>query len=153
MQLAAATDRRVPITRRGRVPITDRIGMATAPQDVQRRLKHDGPLATTAWQRTDEIRETLQRNGELDVNLPHGESPASRRALSSRSVSADPSCCVTRRPHEPRPRPRRDREQRSAFRHDKCGRLGTKAVARFVVFQKTVPLACPQLQRGVGVEQ
>ena len=55
LQDTAASDR-VPEARPGRVPITDRIGRATAPMDVKQGLKHDGPLATT-WlgQQTNEI--------------------------------------------------------------------------------------------------
>ena len=64
---AAASDRGDPETRPGRIPFTDRLGVATAPHDVQQRLKHDWPLASP-WlgQQTNQIREP-------NISLSHNE--------------------------------------------------------------------------------
>ena len=155
LQSTAASDRRVPETRPGRVPRTHRIGVATAPQDMQQRLKHDGSLAAT-WlgQQTYEICETLQRCREPDANLSHiGQCfEFQRRPM----VSADPSFVAQQRDRAGRTPVRSWRASMLSLRGFGTTRVEGLRPARYlglVVLPDPVPLICPQLHRGVGVEQ
>ena len=61
---------------------------------------------------------------------PHQERPLAQGASNGQCQSL--FCCVTRRPHEPRPRPRWEGEHVRPFklRHDQRGGHGTVAVAQ-----------------------
>ena len=127
--------------------------MATAPQNVQQRLEHCGPLATTwAWEAANEVRETLQRNGEPDVNLSQNEGlviATSRRALSSNGCQW--SVPIPLLPH---PRWEGEHAQHLQLRHDRRGGHCTDMVSpRFVALPDSVPLVCPQFHQSAEVEK
>ena len=142
--------------RAGRIPSTDRIGMATAPQDLQQRLGHDGsPAATWLGQQTHEICKTLQRDRVPKINLSHNEDQDRDRRigqclqLHQRSVPI-PFLLRSNGTARSRAPSEMGGQASSAFGTTSVEGVVQAPQLGLIALPNLVPLICPQLHRSIG---
>ena len=137
--------------------------METDAQDMQQGLKHGVPLATT-WlgQQTDKIRETLQRNGEPNVNLTHNKGQTRNRHIGQclkfqrRPVMCAKPSCFAAAPCTGQSTTRDGRSSMLKLRGFGATRMKGLSQSRWLglaALQNFVPLICPQLHRCIGVKK